>query len=145
MEADVNRLGMGSTIWAGQSSKRREAQPLISDFKEFRTSRSQIQRPDRCPKRPHRAVIQSQSHLNLQILRQIWWSQPDRALVEMRLPLTKLERVVRGRNIVPTRMSCPRPPNLTANVRGRPEPAKSRKRQNCLEVFLPEIHHLATS
>lgn len=145
MEADANRLEMGSTIWIGQSSKRKEVPPLISDFKEFRTFRSQIQRLDRCPKRPHRAVSPSQSRLNLQILRQIWWSQPDRVSVETWLLLTKLERVVRGRHIVQTQMSCLRPPNLTANVRGRTEPAKSRKRPNCLEVFLPRIHHLATS
>ncbi len=142
MGADANRLEMGSSIWRGQSSKRREVPPLISDFKEFRTYRSHIQRLDRCPKRPHRAAIPSQSRLNLQMLRQTWWSQPDRAPVEMRLPLTKLERVVRGRNIVQTQMSCPSPPNLTANVRGRTEPAKSRKR---LEIFSLEIHHLATS
>ena len=52
-EADANRLETGSTIRIGQSSKRREVSPLISDFEGFRIYRSQIRRLDRCPERAH--------------------------------------------------------------------------------------------
>ena len=124
--------------WIGPSSKRRKVPPLISDFKESRTYRSQIKRPDRCPKRPHQAVIPIQSHLNLRNFCQIWWSQLNRTPVTIRLLLTKLERVVRGRNIVKAQMSCLTPPRLTANIRGRIEPAKSRERPNRLKLLLPE-------
>lgn len=144
MGADANRLEMGSTIWRGQSSKRRKVQPLISDFRNIRTYRSQITSLDRCPKRPHRAVLPSQRRLNIRILRQIWWSQPDRAPMKMQLRLTKLERVVRGRNMVQAQIPCTAQPNLIANVRGRTKPAKSRKRPNWLNIFLPETRHLAT-
>ena len=62
-----------------------------------------------------------------------------------RLRLKRSERVVRGRSIVQAQISCTAPSNLLANVDGRKKPARSRKRPNWLKVFLPEIHHLATS